>query len=130
LEIPPPGVGVDTVTSSVPIAEISVWKIDAVMPDVPTNIVGRELLFHCTVEQGNKLLPFTVSVNAIAPLTGAVITAASDGESGKEITGAARFVAGAVMEKFIEFDGTVPLVTVMATMPTNAVSAGVIAAVS
>jgi hypothetical protein len=99
------------------------------MPVVATNSVGRGLLFHCTVEQGNKLLPFTVRVSASAPDTGAVTTAAFDGES-DAIAGVARFVAGVVMEKLTEFDEVVALDTVMATVPANAVSAGVIVAVS
>jgi len=66
----------------------------------------------------------------MAPGTGEVTTFASEGESGREMTGAARFVVGAVMEKFMEFDETAPLITVIATVPTNAVSAGVIVAVS
>jgi hypothetical protein len=100
------------------------------MPVAPINIVGRGLPFHSTVEHGNKLLPFTVSVRATTPDTGAVTTFASEGESGREMTGTARFVVGAVIEKLTEFEETVPLETVMATVPTNAVSVGAIAAVS
>ena len=97
---------------------------------VATKSVGRGLLFHCTVEHGNKFVPFTVRVSAKAPDTGEATTAALDGEI-EAMAGVARFVAGVVMEKFNEFDGgVVALDTVIATVPANAVSAGVIAAVS
>jgi hypothetical protein len=92
-------------------------------------MVGRGLLFHCTVEQGNKLLPFTVSVNANVPVTGMLTTAALEGES-EVIAGVTRFVDGVVMEKSTEFDGAVELETVIPTVPAKAVSSAVIAAVT
>src|SRR5271169_2974021 len=61
-EVPPPGVGVATVTWSVPAAVILAAGITEAIPLLPTNIaVGSEAPFHCTTEHGDKLLPFTVS---------------------------------------------------------------------
>jgi hypothetical protein len=123
-DVPPPGVGVTTVTWSVPIAEISVAGITAWMPVVATKVVVRGLAFHWTTEQGNRVpaVPFTVSVKAGPP------TAALDGESGAVMTGAGRLVVGAIMEKVAEFDVVVELDTVTAAVPEKAVSADVIAA--
>jgi hypothetical protein len=123
-DVPPPGAGVTTVTWSVPMAKISVAGIIAWMPVVATKVVVRELAFHWTTEQGNRVpaVPFTVSVKAGPP------TAALDGESGAVMTGAGRLVVGVVIENVIEFDVVAEFDTVTAAVPEKAVSAAVIAA--
>jgi hypothetical protein len=135
LEIPPPGVGVETVTWSIPAAvRLAAGTTDAI-PLVPMKIeAGRVAPFHCTTEHGNKLLPFTVSgtggpVNASA--------AAFDGEI-ELMIGAGRFVpAGSAVTgnlREFEFVPGPPPETVMAAAAApvlrNAVSAAVIAALS
>jgi hypothetical protein len=69
LEMPPPGVGVETVTMAVPAAAMSAAVIAACKLVLETNVVVRALPFHCTVEEDTKLVPVTVSVNAAPPAT-------------------------------------------------------------
>src|SRR6266850_1973300 len=66
-DVPPPGAGLNTVTSAVPGLAMSVSEIEALTCDDETNAVGRLELFHRTIDPGMKLLPFTVSVNAGPP---------------------------------------------------------------
>src|SRR4029077_17997391 len=68
-EIPPPGAGVETVTSAVPPAAISAVVIVACKLVQHTNVVARAVPFHCTVEAFTKLLPVTVRANAPPPAT-------------------------------------------------------------
>jgi hypothetical protein len=66
-DMPPPGVGLNTVTDAVPTAAISAAKIDAVNCVAETYVVARFEPFHLTTDPFTKLLPFTVNVNALPP---------------------------------------------------------------
>lgn len=117
-----------TLTWSVPVAVILAAGITEVIPLVPMNIdVGSGEPFHCTTEHGERLSPFTVSG------TGGPATAAFVGDI--ELTvGDGRFVpedSGAIENwREFEFVPGVPAETEIATEPSNAVSAGVIDAIS
>ncbi len=67
VEVPPPGVGLNTVTEAVPAVEMSETRTDAVSCEALTKLVVRAVPFHCTTEPFTKLLPFTVRVNAKSP---------------------------------------------------------------
>jgi hypothetical protein len=67
LEVPPPGVGLNTVTVAVPAVTISAAVIAAVNWVDDTYVVVRLAPFHCTTEPLTKLLPLTVSVKAAPP---------------------------------------------------------------
>src|SRR5262245_36312247 len=56
--------GLTTRTLAVPALAMSAAAMLAVRLVLLTNVVGRALLFHCTVEPATKLAPSTVSVNA------------------------------------------------------------------
>jgi len=128
--VPPPGVGVATLTWSVPTAVRLAAGITDAIPLLPMKIeVGRDAPFHCTTEHGDKLLPFTVSGTG-GPVKAS--TAALDGEM-ELMEGEGRFVpaGSAVTGNLREFEfvpGPLPD-TVTATVPRKAVSAAVIAAV-
>jgi hypothetical protein len=62
-DVPPPGVGLNTVTGMIFTVKTSAAVIVAVNWFAFTNAVERALPFHCTTELLMKLLPFTVSVN-------------------------------------------------------------------
>jgi hypothetical protein len=62
-DVPPPGVGVTTVTEPVLAAAISVLRIVAVNCEAFTNVVARGLPFQFTVDPETKPVPFTVRVN-------------------------------------------------------------------
>ena len=107
----------------------------AAIPLLPINMfVGKGAPFHCTTEQGDKLLPFTVIATG-GPVSGS--TAAFEGEM-ELMAGAGRVVpvGGAASENLreLEFDAGVLPDTVMATaaasVPRKAVSAAVISAAS
>jgi hypothetical protein len=120
-----------TATWSVPIVVILAAGITDVIPFVPMNIdVGSGTPFHCTAEQGERLLPFTVSGTG-DPV--AASTAAFVGEIELR-AGVGRFVpvANGAMENGREFEFVpgVPADTLIATVPRKAVSAAVIVAVS
>ena len=66
-ELPPPGVGVCTVTCAVPADARSLAAIDARNCVALTKIVGRGAPFHWTTDEAMNELPFTVSVNAALP---------------------------------------------------------------
>src|SRR5439155_13134505 len=66
-EVPPPGVGVTTVTCGVAAVAMSAAVIAAVSWVALTKVVVRVLPFQRTVEPLSKLAPFTVRVNAIPP---------------------------------------------------------------
>ena len=66
-DVPPPGVGVNTVTGTLPAVAMSATVIAAVSCVELTNVVVRALPFQRTVEPLTKLLPFIVSVNAGPP---------------------------------------------------------------
>jgi hypothetical protein len=67
LEVPPPGVVLNTVTWAVPTAAISPASIVAVNWVEDTYVVVRFAPFHRTTELGMKPLPLTVSVNPALP---------------------------------------------------------------
>lgn len=67
VEVPPPGVGLLTVTLAVPAVAMSEAGIAAVNCVALTKVVVRALPFHCTVEPLMKFVPLTVNVNAAPP---------------------------------------------------------------
>jgi len=67
-DVPPPGPGLDTVTEAVP-GEVSLLAgATALSCVLLTNVLARLALFHRTVEELTKLLPFTVRVMALLPI--------------------------------------------------------------
>jgi hypothetical protein len=64
---PPPAVVLKTVTVGDPTEARSVAKIAALSCVELTYVVARVTPFHCTTEQGTKLLPVTANVNAAVP---------------------------------------------------------------
>src|SRR5438874_1040926 len=66
-EVPPPGVGVTTVTCGVPAAATSAAAMAAVSCVALTKVVVRAVPFQRTVEPLTKLVPVTVSVRAALP---------------------------------------------------------------
>ena len=66
-EVPPPGVGLNTVTCAVPADATSAADIDAVSCVAEPNVVVRFAPFHRTTEPATKFVPVTVSVNAAEP---------------------------------------------------------------
>jgi hypothetical protein len=65
--VPPPGVGVNTVTAAVPGVAMSAAVIAAVNEVALTNVVVRALPFHCATEPLMKLVPVSVIVNPAPP---------------------------------------------------------------
>ena len=125
LDVPPPGVGVDTLTWAVPTEAISAAEIAALSCVALENVVGLPLPFHSTIEQGTKLLPVTFSVNPAAPAVALVCESVVITGAGSEV--------GDVMEKFTEVEVTADgkLETEIGTVvPGEAVSGAGIAAVS
>jgi len=76
-EVPPPGVGLTTVTFAVPATATSLAGMTAVSRVVLTNVVVRLLPFHCTTEVETKFEPFTVKEKDCPP--------ASTAEGDKEL---------------------------------------------
>ena len=66
-EVPPPGVGVNTVTEAEPAVAMSAAEMAAVSWVLLTKVVVRDVPFHCTTEVDRKFVPVTVSVNAEPP---------------------------------------------------------------
>src|SRR5712691_7225924 len=66
-EVPPPGVGVNTVTGAVPAVVRSLPGMLVVSWVALTKVVVRMPPFHCTTEAGTKPLPVTVRVKAGPP---------------------------------------------------------------
>src|SRR5450432_67557 len=66
-EVPPPGAGFITVTSTVPALAMSEAVIAAVSVVLLTKVVGRAEPFHCTTEVETNFVPVTVRVNAESP---------------------------------------------------------------
>src|SRR5207247_10549414 len=71
-DVPPPGVGLNTVTAAVPVAAMSLAGIAAWSCVLLTNVVVRLLPFQRTTDDARKFVPVTVSVNAPLP-TAAVL---------------------------------------------------------
>ena len=67
-EVPPPGVGLNTVTCAVPADATSAADIAAVSCVAEPNVVVRFAPFHRTTEPATKFVPVTVSVNAAEPV--------------------------------------------------------------
>jgi hypothetical protein len=67
LDVPPPGVGLKTVTPAVPIAAISSGEIEVVSWLLLIKLVVLLELFHRTIEVLTKFEPFTVNVKAEPP---------------------------------------------------------------
>jgi hypothetical protein len=67
LEVPPPGVGLKTVTLVVPAEAISAARIEAASWVDETYVVVRAVPFHLTTDPEMKLVPLTVSVKAEPP---------------------------------------------------------------
>src|SRR2546430_3172566 len=57
LDVPPPGVGVNTVTEALPAVAMSAVVICAVSCVLLPNVVARWLPFHCTTDELMKLVP-------------------------------------------------------------------------
>ena len=72
LEVPPAGVGLKTVTVTVPAVPRSALEIAAVSSEELENVVVRAEPFHWTCDVGVKPLPFTVSVK-FPPPSGSVL---------------------------------------------------------
>jgi hypothetical protein len=85
VDVPPPGVGLVTVTGGVPAVAISLAKITAVNDVALTNVVALGLLLKFTVEEETNPVPVTVSVNCAPPAL------AADGDS--KVTDGAGLVA-------------------------------------
>jgi hypothetical protein len=66
-DVPPPGVGLNTVTFAVPAVAMSAAVIAAVNCVALTNVVVRSEPFHRTTDPLTKFVPFTVSGNAKPP---------------------------------------------------------------
>jgi hypothetical protein len=66
-EVPPPGVGVKTVTEALPVAAISLARIWACRLVLLMKVVVRLLPFQRTTDAVTKLVPVAVSVNAPLP---------------------------------------------------------------
>src|SRR5882762_2592890 len=67
LDVPPPGLGLNTVTEAVPDAAMSVAVMVAVTWVLETKVVLRGLPFQLTDAPGTNPVPFTVKVNAEPP---------------------------------------------------------------
>ena len=67
MEVPPPGVGLKTVTLAVPVVAMSAARIEAVTCVEETYVVVRPEPFHLTTELEMKLVPLTVKVKAAPP---------------------------------------------------------------
>ena len=66
-EVPPPGAGVDTMTSAVAALATSAAEIEATSRLALTTVVGRGDPFHRATENASKPLPSIVSENAGSP---------------------------------------------------------------
>src|SRR6267143_5645078 len=120
-EVPPPGVGVNTVTCGVPAVAMSAAVMAAVSWVALTKVVVRVLPFQRTVEPLRKLAPFTVRVNASPPAN------ALPGASPLSV-GAGLLIENARATEVPPAGGGVTTVT--GAVPAAAMSAAVIAAVS
>ena len=66
-DTPPFATGFDTLMLALPILVISPAVIAACKLVLETNVVVRALPFHCTVEEGTKLVPVMVNVKPAPP---------------------------------------------------------------
>jgi hypothetical protein len=124
LEVPPPGVGLKTVTLAVPAVAMSAARIDAVTWVALTYVVVRFVPFHLTTELEMKLVPFTVSVKADPPAVA---------ELGLRLVVVGRGLSGTLIVKVWALEVPPPgvgLKTVTLAVPAVAMSAAAIEAVS
>src|SRR5262249_21713858 len=68
-DVPPTGVGLNTLTCAVPTAAMSAAPMDACSCVALTYVVGLSTLFQRTTEPAMNLLPVTVNVNPVPPTT-------------------------------------------------------------
>jgi hypothetical protein len=130
LDVPPPGVGVNTLTWGVPTEAISAAGIVTTSCVTLTNVVAGLVMvplasFHWTAEQGTKLFPVTFKLNAAVPAV------ARAGES--EVMAGRGSELGDVKEKLKDADVTADgklTIEIIAGVSSEAVSVGGIAAVS
>src|SRR5206468_3255993 len=120
-EVPPPGVGVMTVTEAVPAVAMSAAGIAAVSCVALTKVVVRAAPFHCTVLPVTKPVPVAVSVKAAPP----AVAVAGDTDVS---VGAGLFTESGCAAEVPPPGVGVTAVTL--AVPTAAMSAAVIAAVS
>src|SRR6202047_5294195 len=80
LDVPPPGVGLNTVTEAVPGLVMSPAGTVAVSCVALINVVVNATPFHRTIAPLTKLVPVTISVNAGPPAVAEVCE--SDGRMG------------------------------------------------
>src|SRR4030095_14014808 len=80
-EVPPPGLGLNTVTEAVLAVAMSEAKMLAVNCELLTKVVVRSLPFQFTTEPGTKPVPFTIRLNSGPP------GATASGTSGWLISG-------------------------------------------
>ena len=128
-------VGVTTVTAAVPAPPMRAAGITDVMPLAPTKIVaGSGLPFHSTTEHGTRPLPFAVRPT-VGPVTSSA--AAFDGEielrmgAGKgEVDAGCVSENGSALELVPAFVPDTVIATAAAFVARDAVSAGVMTAVS
>src|SRR5205823_15102134 len=74
LEVPPPGVGLNTVTEAVPGKATSATGTVAVNRSLLINVVANPVPFHLTVAPGTNPVPVTVRLKACPPGATAVGT--------------------------------------------------------
>src|SRR5262245_30901710 len=81
LDVPPPGLGLTTVTEAVPAVAMSELKMLAANCELLTNVVARALPFQFTTDPNTKPVPSTVRENPALP------GATASGTSGWLISG-------------------------------------------
>jgi hypothetical protein len=67
LDVPPPGAGLTMAMVSGPAVATALADTLAVSKELLTNVVGKVLAFHCTVEEGTKFDPTTLRVKPGSP---------------------------------------------------------------
>ena len=67
LEVPPPGVGLNTVTDAVPTVAMSFAEIAARSSVLLTKVVDRAVPFHCRIDEAMKFVPVAIRVNPAPP---------------------------------------------------------------
>ncbi len=117
-DVPPPGVGLSTVTEAVPAIVMSVAGMDAAIWVGDIYVVVRFALFHCTTERLTKLLPVTVRVRVPPP--------AAAPEGLRRVMAGTGFAVTASMVKLCAFEVPPPgvgLSTVTEAVPAIVMSA-------
>src|SRR5206468_3297226 len=66
-DVPPPGIGLNTVIWADPAMAMSIAEMAARSSVLLTNVVVRSEPFQCTTDRATKFVPLTVSVNAAPP---------------------------------------------------------------